>query len=131
MQKLWVEAYRPKTVSEYVFRDEAQRNTVNQWIKNCSIPHLILSGHAGIGKTTLAKVLLNELDINPLDIMEINASRERGIDSMRDRITNFISMIPFGPFKVVLLDEADYLTQDAQASLRGIMEEFHETSRFI
>lgn len=131
MQKLWVEAYRPSTVAEYVFRDEAQRNTVNQWIKDGSIPHLILSGHAGIGKTTLAKVLLNELEINPLDIMEINASRERGIDAMRDRITNFISMIPFGPFKVVLLDEADYLTQDAQASLRGIMEEFHETARFI
>lgn len=131
MQKLWVEAYRPTTVAEYVFRDEAQRNTVNQWIKDGSIPHLILSGHAGIGKTTLAKVLLNELEINPLDIMEINASRERGIDAMRDRITNFISMIPFGPFKVVLLDEADYLTQDAQASLRGIMEEFHETARFI
>ena len=131
MQKLWVEAYRPTTVAEYVFRDEAQRNTVNQWIKDSSIPHLILSGHAGIGKTTLAKVLLNELEINPLDFMEINASRERGIDAMRDRITNFISMIPFGPFKVVLLDEADYLTQDAQASLRGIMEEFHETARFI
>ena len=131
MQKLWVEAYRPTTVAEYVFRDEAQRNTVNQWIKDGSIPHLILSGHAGIGKTTLAKVLLTELEINPLDIMEINASRERGIDAMRDRITNFISMIPFGPFKVVLLDEADYLTQDAQASLRGIMEEFHETARFI
>jgi len=131
MKQLWVEAYRPKTVSEYVFRDEAQRNTVNQWIKDRSIPHLILSGHAGIGKTTLAKVLLNELEIDPLDIMEINASRERGIDAMRDRITNFISMIPFGPFKVVLLDEADYLTQDAQASLRGIMEEFHETARFI
>jgi len=131
MKQLWVETYRPKSVSEYVFRDNAQRTTVNQWIKDKSIPHLILSGHAGIGKTTLAKVLLNELEIDPLDIMEINASRERGIDAMRDRITNFISMIPFGPFKVVLLDEADYLTQDAQASLRGIMEEFHETARFI
>jgi len=131
MKQLWVETYRPKSVSEYVFRDDAQRTTVNQWIKDKSIPHLILSGHAGIGKTTLAKVLLNELEIDPLDIMEINASRERGIDAMRDRITNFISMIPFGPFKVVLLDEADYLTQDAQASLRGIMEEFHETARFI
>ena len=131
MKQLWVETYRPKSVSEYVFRDDSQRTTVNQWIKDKSIPHLILSGHAGIGKTTLAKVLLNELEIDPLDIMEINASRERGIDAMRDRITNFISMIPFGPFKVVLLDEADYLTQDAQASLRGIMEEFHETARFI
>jgi len=131
MKQLWVETYRPKSVSEYVFRDDAQRTTVNQWIKDKSIPHLILSGHAGIGKTTLAKVLLNELEIDPLDIMQINASRERGIDAMRDRITNFISMIPFGPFKVVLLDEADYLTQDAQASLRGIMEEFHETARFI
>jgi len=75
--------------------------------------------------------LFNELDINDLDIMEINASRENNADTIRDKITNFVQMIPFGPFKVVLLDEADYLTPNAQAILRGVMEEYHTTARFI
>ena len=131
MKELWVEKYRPKTVEGYVFRDDAQRNQVLKWIKDGSIPHLLLSGTPGIGKTTLAKLLLNELGISEYDILEINASRERGIDEVRDRITDFIRMIPFGPFKVVLLDEADYLTPAAQAAMRGVMEEYSNTSRFI
>ena len=131
MKELWVEKYRPKTVDGYVFRDDNQRKQVQAWIKEGSIPHLLLSGSPGIGKTTLAKLLLNELEIPDYDILEINASRERGIDEVRERITNFISMMPFGPFKVVLLDEADYLTPAAQAAMRGVMEEYSGTSRFI
>jgi DNA polymerase III gamma/tau subunit len=102
---LWVEAYRPKTVEEYVFRDAAQARQVKAWIKDKSIPHLLFSGAAGIGKTTLAKVLLNELGIEEYDVLEINASRENNVDTVRDKIINFVQMIPFGPFKVVLLDE--------------------------
>jgi DNA polymerase III delta prime subunit len=131
MKELWVEKYRPKKADGYVFRDDAQRKQVMQWIKDQSIPHLLFSGNAGIGKTTLARILFNELDINDLDIMEINASRENNADTIRDKITNFVQMIPFGPFKVVLLDEADYLTPNAQAILRGVMEEYHTTARFI
>jgi len=131
MKELWVEKYRPKTVDGYVFRDENQRKQVQSWIKQGSIPHLLLSGSPGIGKTTLAKLLLNELEIPEYDILEINASRERGIGEVRERITNFIQMMPFGPFKVVLLDEADYLTPEAQAAMRGVMEEYSMTSRFI
>ena len=131
MKELWVEKYRPKKVDGYVFRDDSQRKQVMQWIKDQSIPHLLFSGNAGIGKTTLARILFNELDINDLDIMEINASRENNADTIRDKITNFVQMIPFGPFKVVLLDEADYLTPNAQAILRGVMEEYHTTARFI
>lgn len=131
MKELWVEKYRPKTVDGYVFRDNHQRNQINTWIKDKSIPHLLLSGAAGIGKTTLAKVLINELGIEEYDVLEINASRTNSVEDVRDKITNFVQMIPFGPFKVVLLDEADYLSPNAQAALRGVMEEYHATSRFI
>lgn len=131
MKELWVEKYRPKTTQEYVFRDEHQRNTIASWIKDGSIPHLLLSGTPGIGKTTLAKVLLNELEIPDLDVLEVNASRETSIDFIREKIEPFISMIPFGPFKVVLLDEADRLSQQAQDSLKGIIEEYSNTARFI
>tara|TARA_B100002019_G_scaffold124877_1_gene107599 strand:+ start:14098 stop:15012 length:915 start_codon:yes stop_codon:yes gene_type:complete len=131
MKDLWVEKYRPKTVDGYVFRDDAQRSQVNNWIKDKTIPHLLFSGNAGIGKTTLAKLLLNELETNDLDILEINASRTNSVDDVRDKIVNFVQMIPFGDFKVVLLDEADYLSPSAQAALRGVMEEYHTTARFI
>jgi DNA polymerase III delta prime subunit len=131
MKELWVEKYRPKKVEDYVFRDNAQRKQVNSWIKDGSIPHLLLSGAAGIGKTTLARVLCNELGIEDYDVLEINASRDNNVDTVRDKIINFVQMIPFGPFKVVLLDEADYLTPNAQAILRGVMETYSNHSRFI
>lgn len=131
MKQLWVEKYRPKNINQYVFRDAAQRRQVESWIKDGSIPHLLLSGAAGIGKTTLAKVLCNELGIEDYDVLEINASRENNVDTVRDKIINFVQMIPFGPFKVVLLDEADYLTPNAQAILRGVMETYSNHSRFI
>jgi DNA polymerase III delta prime subunit len=131
MKELWVEKYRPKKVEDYVFRDTAQKKQVESWIKEGSIPHLLLSGAAGIGKTTLARVLCNELNIEDFDVLEINASRDNNVETVRDKIINFVQMIPFGPFKVVLLDEADYLTPNAQAILRGVMETYSSTSRFI
>ena len=131
MKELWVEKYRPKTVDGYVFRDDHQRRQIATWIKDKSIPQLLLSGVAGIGKTTLAKILIHDIGIEDYDVLEINASRTNSVDDVRDKITNFVQMIPFGPFKVVLLDEADYLSPNAQAALRGVMEEYHATSRFI
>jgi replication factor C small subunit len=83
-KELWVEKYRPKTLDGYVFRDSHQKNQIESWIKDGSIPHLLLSGSAGVGKTTLAKLLLNLLNIHQYDILEINASRTNSVDDVRD-----------------------------------------------
>jgi replication factor C small subunit len=129
--KLFTEKYRPKTVDEYVFVDNRQREQVESWIKEENIPHLLLSGDAGTGKTTLAKVLINELELDEYDVLEINASRERTIDVIRERIQGFVQTMPFGKFKVVLLDEADYLLPFHQATLRSDIETYAGSVRFI
>ena len=128
---IWADHYRPKTVNDYVFRDAAFREQVETWIAEKTIPHLLLAGTRGTGKTTLAHLLLSEIGIEEYDILHINASRNRGIGDVRDKITNFVSMIPFGPFKVVFLDEADRLTPEAQDAMKGVIEEYEKTSRFI
>lgn len=131
IKDLWVEKYRPNSLDGYVFRDAHQKKQIETWVKEKSIPHVLLSGSAGIGKTTLAKILIHQLGIESYDVLEINASRTNSVDDVRDKITNFVQMMPFGPFKIVLLDEADYLSPNAQAALRGVMEEYSNTSRFI
>ena len=131
MKELWVEKYRPKTLKEYVVRDDAQRQQIQTWINDKAIPHLLLSGAPGVGKTTLAKVLFNELEVSSYDILEINASRENSVDTVREKINNFVQIMPFGDYKYVLLDEADYMSPNGQAALRGVMETYHTSARFI
>ena len=110
MKDIWVEKYRPKTVDEYVFKDEAQKHQVKSWIADGGIPHLLFSGSAGTGKTTLAKVLINDLGVQDADVLLINASRDNGVDLIRRKITNFSETMPWGDYKVILLDEADYIS---------------------
>jgi replication factor C small subunit len=131
MKELWTEKYRPNTLKDYVVRDQRQREQIQGWITSGAIPHLLFSGAPGVGKTTLAKILFHELNVEPYDILEINASRENSVDTVRDKIINFVQIMPFGAFKYVLLDEADYITPNGQAALRGVMETYHTSARFI
>jgi DNA polymerase III delta prime subunit len=131
LKELWVEKYRPHTIDDYVWMDDNQKHQVEQWIADRYIPHLLLSGSAGVGKTTLAKILVEALDIEPMDFLHINASRDNGVEFIKNKITGFGQTSPFGDFKVVLLDEADYLSLNAQATLRGIMEEYSSVLRII
>jgi replication factor C small subunit len=131
MKELWVEKYRPKSVEGYVFKDNAQRKQVQSWITDGGIPHLLFSGSPGTGKTTLAKVLINDLGVEDADVLQINASRDNGVELIRKKITAFSETMPWGNFKVILLDEADHISPEGQAALRGVMEQYHSVVRFI
>ena len=132
MKQLWVEQYRPNTIDGYVFVDDAQREQVQAWIRDGSIPHLMLSGAAGTGKTTLAKLLINELGIDEYDVLYANGSKEARKIEWVDRLIGFCQTMPFGKFKVVLIDEADYMNKESvQPALRNLMEDYSQTVRFI
>jgi DNA polymerase III delta prime subunit len=115
-----------------VFVDDAQREQVQQWIRDESIPHLMLSGSAGTGKTTLAKLLINELGVDEYDVMYANGSKEARKVEWVDKLISFCQTMPFGKFKVVLIDEADYMNPNSvQPALRNLMEDYSQTVRFI
>jgi replication factor C small subunit len=131
MKELWTEKYRPQTIDGYVFTDPIQREQIEHFVQEKSVPHLLFTGPAGTGKTTLAKILVNSLDIDPYDFLQVNASRDNGVDFLKSKIEGFVSTMPFGDLKIVLLDEADYLSHNAQAILRGLMETYQSQARFI
>ena len=124
---LWVERYRPTVLKDYVGNENIKKS-IQQYLDQNDIQNFIFYGPAGCGKTTLAKLIIGNLDC---DYIYINASDERGIETIRDKVQGFASTASFKPLKVIILDEADFLTIQAQASLRNIIETFSRTTRFI
>ena len=124
---LWVEKYRSQTLDTYV-GNEGVKAFISKCITTNDIPHLLLFGKPGTGKTTLAKLITKNIKC---DVMYINASDERGIDTIRDKIVDFASVNSFNPLKVIILDESDYITPQAQAALRNVMETYSTKTRFI
>jgi DNA polymerase III delta prime subunit len=124
---LWVEKYRPRKLSDYV-GNEHLKSKVEGYLESGDVPHLLLYGKAGTGKTTLAKLIVNSIDC---DYMILNASDENNVDTVRTKVKNFASSMGFKPFKIIILDEFDYMTANAQAILRNLMETFSQHCRFI
>jgi DNA polymerase III delta prime subunit len=133
IKQLWAIKYRPKTIDEYIFQDEAQKEIIKKFIAEQSIPNLLLAGHRGTGKTTLALVLKNALGLSDTDLLILNASDDNSVDTIRHKVKSFVSSMSDGPFKLVLLDEADYLSQNAQATLRNLLEneDLSANARFV
>lgn len=131
LQKLWCEKYRPSRVEDYLFQDSTQKLSILKMIADQSIPHLLLSGVQGSGKTSLSKLLVKELELDDTDVLLINASDENSVDVIRDKIKSFISTFAMGPFKIVQLEEADYISLNGQGVLRQMMEEYADVARFI
>ena len=124
---LWVETFRPDTLDGYI-GNEHIIDKAKIWIRSGDVPHLLFYGSAGTGKTTLAKIIANSVDA---DIMYINASDENSVDAVRDKIKRYASTVGFRKWKIIILDESDYLTPNAQAALRNLMETYSRTTRFI
>ena len=124
---LWVEKYRPSNLDTYIGNDHL-KSKVSTYLESGDLPHLLLYGKAGTGKTTLAKILVKNIEC---DYLYINASDENNVDTVRNKVKNFASTMGFKDYKIIILDECDYITPNAQAALRNLMETFSKHCRFI
>jgi len=124
---LWVEKYRPTNLDTYIGNDQL-KSKVKVYLDSGDLPHLLLFGKAGTGKTTLAKLLVNNIEC---DYLYINASDENNVETVRSKVKNFASTMGFKDYKIIILDECDYITPNAQAALRNLMETFSKHCRFI
>jgi replication factor C small subunit len=135
LNTLWVEKYRPTSINNYVFTNQYIKELIEYWIKERSIPHVLLYGPAGTGKTTLAKLIVTALNVDLVDVLQVNGSKEgRKIDWLRDKLDIFCQTMPYGEsgFKLVMIDEADYLAKDSvQPALRNLMEDYAGNVRFL
>lgn len=134
LKELWWKKYRPQDLGSYIFQNSTHKKVIKKFIEDKSFPSLLFWGLRGSGKTTLAYILINEIipdEYRGCDVLILNGSSSRGINVMRQEVTSHISTLPMGEFKVVFIDEADGLSADAQAMLRGLMEEYDHNARFI
>ena len=132
MSKIWAELYRPKDLNEYVFSSDEQKEKIQSFVKQGDIPNLLFSGVQGTGKTSLAKCLINELNVDPMDLKVINTSALREhLSTVTDEIIPFCRPLPMGEYRVVLLEEFDRMSFAAQQALRNIIEEYKDRVRFI
>ena len=131
MHQMWTEKWRPAGLAGYVFKDTRQKKQIDQWVAQGALPHMLLSGAPGTGKSTLIKALLYELKVDPFDVLEVNASKDNGVDFIRETITRFSETMGYGDMRYVFLDEADGLSPTAQGVLRGTMEKYASSPAII
>lgn len=131
IKQLWFDKYRPKTLDEYIFQDEQQKAKITQMVTSGEVPHLMLTGVQGSGKTALTKILIDSLGIDEMDLMEVDASKKNSVEFVRDELIPFCETLPMGRLKIVHLAEFDYMSQAAQGTLRETLGGDTSTFRFI
>jgi len=132
LQESWADKYAPPTLDGYIFQTPQEKAEFEEMVETGSIPnHLLFTGVHGTGKTSLAKILINALNVDPVDLLIIAASNENSVDTVRGKIVDTLSTYPVGDFKIILLDEVDFFSLSAQGALRNVMDEYKAVSRFI
>lgn len=130
LKSLWVEKYRPSTIDDVIMKDERQKRFFKSIVESGDLPNLLLQGVRGTGKSSISKALINDLKVDPSDVLTIKCSSQK-IDALRDKVEGFAMTFPVGKFKVVRLEEFDYMSLDGQALLRSLIEDVSGNCRFI